>query len=137
MAERSRKDVDREKKLHRLLSILRNLDIRQQCTPKILAQEFGTTERNIYRDLNDLDAAGFSITFDREYNTYRFTDSDFSLRDLNLNSGELTALLVGQQLSHNLGKPSVERTVCEKSRNHAETSSWLTSVYQSQPKRRM
>ena len=31
------------------------------------------TERNIYRDLKDLDAAGFSITFDRENNTYRFT----------------------------------------------------------------
>ena len=105
MAEKSRKDADREKKLHRLLSILRNLDIRQQCTPKILAQEFGTTERNIYRDLRDLDAAGFSITFDRENYTYRFTDPDFSLRDLNLNSDELTALLVGQQLSHNLGKP--------------------------------
>ena len=73
MAEKSRKDADREKKLHRLLSILRNLDIRQQCTPKILAQEFGTTERNIYRDLKDLDTAGFSITFDRENNTYRFT----------------------------------------------------------------
>lgn len=105
MAERSRRDADREKKLHRLLSILRNLDIRQQCTPKILAEEFGTTERNIYRDLKDLAAAGYSITFDRESDTYRFTDPDFSLRDLNLNSDELTALLVAQQLSHNLGKP--------------------------------
>ena len=73
MAEKSRKDADREKKLHRLLSILRNLDIRQQCTLKTLAEEFGTTERTIYRDLKDLDTAGFSITFDRENNTYRFT----------------------------------------------------------------
>ena len=104
MAVRSRRDADRKKKLHRLISILRNLDIRKQCTPETLAEEFGTTERNIYRDLKDLDAAGFSITFDREDNTYRFTDPDFSLRDLNLNSDELTALLVGQQLSHNLGK---------------------------------
>lgn len=105
MAERSKRDADRKKKLHRLISILRNLDIRKQCTPETLAEEFGTTERNIYRDLKDLDAAGFSIIFDRESDTYRFTDPDFSLRDLNLNSDEITALLVGQQLSHNLGKP--------------------------------
>ena len=64
---------EREKKLHRLLSMLRNRDIRQQCTLKTLAEEFGTTERSIYRDLKDLDTAGFSITFDRENNTYRFT----------------------------------------------------------------
>ena len=64
---------EREKKLHRLLSMLRNRDKRQQCTLKTLTEEFGTTERSIYRDLKDLDTAGFSITFDRENNTYWFT----------------------------------------------------------------
>ncbi len=105
MAGRSKKDEERTKKLHRLLSILRNLDLHKKCTPQILSQQFGTTERNIYRDLNDLDAAGFSIVFDKEENTYRFTDQDFTLRDLDLNADELTALLVGKQLSHSLGKP--------------------------------
>ncbi|MDD5434127.1 MAG: HTH domain-containing protein, partial [Nitrospira sp.] len=106
MAGRSKRDVDREKKIHRLLSILRILDIRKQCTPKTLAQEFGTTERNIYRDINTLNAAGFSITYDKkEDQTYRFTDTDFSLSDLSLNKDELTALLIGKQLSHSLGEP--------------------------------
>lgn len=45
---------DRTKKLHRLLTILRKIDNRERCTPQALAQEFGTTERNIFRDINDL-----------------------------------------------------------------------------------
>lgn len=102
---RSKRFEDRTKKLHRLLAILRILDNRARCAPQSLAQKFDTTERNIYRDIKDLNSSGFAITFDREQNTYRFTDPDFTLRDLDLTSGELMALLLGNQIAHNLGKP--------------------------------
>ena len=92
MSAGSKKSEDTTKKLHRLLTILRMLDNRERCTPETLASRFGTTERNIYRDMRDLDTAGFAITFNRDNNTYGFTDPDFFLRDLNLNKEELLAL---------------------------------------------
>ncbi|MBI3583267.1 MAG: WYL domain-containing protein, partial [Nitrospinae bacterium] len=56
-------------------------------------------------DINDLNESGFSITFDKRINSYIFTDSDFTLRDLDLNNDELTALLIGKQIAHRMGKP--------------------------------
>lgn len=105
MAKKSKKFEETTKKLHRLLSILRLLDNRGRCTPQTLAEKFNTTERNIYRDINDLNAAGFSIVFDKAAGTYRFTDPDFTLRDLDLTSEELKALLVGKQVATRLGQP--------------------------------
>ncbi len=101
----SKKSQETTKKLHRLISILRMLDNRKFCTAQTLSQQFATTDRNIYRDLNSLNAAGFAITFDKEGGTYRFTDPDFTLRDLNLNKEELSVLLVGKQVLQSLGKP--------------------------------
>lgn len=105
MTPKSRKFEETTKKLHRLISILRILDNRKRCTPKTLSDEFKTTERNIYRDINDLNASGFSIVYDKAAGTYRFTDADFTLRDLDLDNDELTALLVGRQVAERLGKP--------------------------------
>ena len=104
MAE-SKRALDRKRKLHRLLTILRKLDNREKCTPESLSRYFETTVRNIYRDMNDLNSAGFAITFDRDNGTYRFVDTDFALRDLDLTKEELMVLLVGKQLGHSLGKP--------------------------------
>lgn len=101
----SKRALDRKRKLHRLLTILRKLDNREKCTPESLSHHFETTARNIYRDMNDLNAAGFAITFDRDNGSYRFVDSDFALRDLDLTKEELTVLLVGKQLGQSLGKP--------------------------------
>lgn len=105
MPPKSKRFADTTKKLHRLISILRMLDSRKRCTPQSLSGEFHTTERNIYRDINDLNASGFSIVYDRVSGTYRFTDTDFTLRDLDLNKDEIVALLMGRQLSSRLGKP--------------------------------
>lgn len=104
-AGKSQRFQDRAKKLHRLLTILRKIDNRERCTPQALAQEFDTTDRNIYRDINDLNSSGFSILFDREIKTYRFTDPDFTLRDMDLNNDELRALLIGKYIAHRMGKP--------------------------------
>lgn len=105
MTAKSARFHDRTRKLHRLLTILRKIDNRERCTPQALAQEFGTTERNIFRDINDLISAGFSILFDRDGKTYRFTDPDFTLRDLDLNNEELKVLLIGRNIAHRMGEP--------------------------------
>lgn len=105
MPERSKRFEDRTKKLHRLLSILRKIDNRESCTPASLSQEFGTSVRNIHRDITDLNSAGFAIMFDKGHNTYCFADPDFRLRDIDLNNNELLALLLGSKIAGNLGKP--------------------------------
>ncbi len=105
MNPKSKRFPDRLKKLHRLLSILRMFDNRKQCTSETLAAKFNTTKRNIFRDINDLNSAGFAVTFNKEQNTYTFADPDFTLRDLDLNDNELMALLLGKQISHSIGSP--------------------------------
>lgn len=102
---KSKKSDEKTKRLHRLLSILRMFDSRARCTRKNLADKFCVSIRTIERDIKDLNSSGFSIVFVKEENTYRFTDSDYTLRDLNLNKDELTFLLIGRQFAHNLGKP--------------------------------
>jgi predicted DNA-binding transcriptional regulator YafY len=105
MPPKSKKFEEKTKKLHRLLAILRKLDNRERCTPQTLAEKFETTPRSIFRDINALNTSGFAITFDKDLNTYCFTDSDFTLRDLDLTNNELIALLVGSQVARGLGKP--------------------------------
>lgn len=105
MPKKSKIFSDKIKKLHRLLAILRILDNRERCTPKSLAERFCISTRTIERDIEDLNSAGFSIVFVKEENTYRFTDPEYTLRDLNLNKDELTFLLIGSQFAHSLGKP--------------------------------
>ncbi len=96
------------KKLHRLLSILRMLDKCEALNSDSYAEKYGIDKRNLYRDINDLNAAGFGIRcvrFEDGDSVYRFADPDFSLRDLNLSEKELMALLFGRQFAHRLGKP--------------------------------
>ncbi|MBI5048954.1 MAG: transcriptional regulator [Deltaproteobacteria bacterium] len=105
MSIKSKRFSDKIKKLHRLLAILRMLDNRECCTRKSLAEKFNVSIKSIERDISDLNLAGFSIVFVKEENTYRFTDPDYTLRDLNLNKDELAFMLIGRQFAHNLGKP--------------------------------
>ena len=132
MAKRSKKSEDTVKKIHRLLSILRKLDIRETCTPVSLAQKYSATTRNVHRDIAALNASGFSITFDKNAGTYRFTDPDFTLRDLNLNDDELATLLVGKQIAHRIGKPFEDayQTLLRKVRKEttSETQAKLKSL---------
>ncbi len=122
MSNYSESSPDRKKKLHRLLSILRMLDDREKCTPASLAEKFDTKERTIFRDMRDLDSAGFSIRFDKETGTYTFTDPDFTLRDFNLNSDELMALLLGKQIASKLSTPleSAFDSLLKKVRNDSD-----------------
>lgn len=95
------------KKLPRLLELLRMLDCGEPLNSKIYAKKYGIDVRNLYRDIDDLKAAGFDIIhvkFENGEGVYRFT-SYSSLSALNLTENELTALLFGKQLAHRLGKP--------------------------------
>ncbi|MDP2681218.1 MAG: transcriptional regulator [Deltaproteobacteria bacterium] len=105
MKQKSKRFEASTKKLHRLIAILRMLDSRERCTLKKLAEKFCISTRTIERDIEDLNSAGFSIIFVKEENTYKFTDSDYTLRDLDLNKDELAFMLIGRQFAHNLGKP--------------------------------
>lgn len=105
MPVKSKKSEDTRKKIYRLISILRKLDNREKCTPASLAEHFNVTDRTIQRDMEVLNAAGFSIYFDKEDNTYSFTDSNYALKDLNLNAEEIAVLIIGKQLVQELGKP--------------------------------
>ncbi len=105
MPEQPKRTLDKTRKLHRLLSIVRMLDNREPCTPLSLSKHFKTTERNIFRDMKDLSAVGFDVTFDKNNKSYTFADADFTLRDMELSDEELMALLIGKQMTHGLGKP--------------------------------
>ena len=105
MPPKSKKFEEKKRKLRRLLSILRILDRHERCSPKNLAERYSVSIRTIQRDIEDLNYAGFSITFDEEQKTYRFTDPDYTLNDLNLNNNEIMAILVGQQVARGFGKP--------------------------------
>ncbi|MBI4688089.1 MAG: transcriptional regulator [Nitrospirae bacterium] len=105
MPKKSKRFEEKTRKLHRLLAILRKLDSRERFTPQTLAEKFETTPRTIFRDIDDLNTSGFSITFNKEFNTYCFADPDFTLRDLNLDNNELKALFIGSQVTRWLGKP--------------------------------
>lgn len=101
----SRRSEDTRKKIHRLISILRKLDNREKCSPATLSEDFCITDRTVQRDIDVLNNAGFSVLFDRELGTYRFTDSDYTLKDLELDKEELVTLLIGRQMAGSLGKP--------------------------------
>ncbi|MBI5560695.1 MAG: HTH domain-containing protein, partial [Deltaproteobacteria bacterium] len=122
MPQKSERFGDRVKKLHRLLSILRKIDDRERCTPQTLAEKFNTTERNIYRDINDLDAAGFPIVFDKEFNGYMFSAPEYCLRELGLTSDELMALLIGHQVARGMGKPFEKAFQSVLKKVHTDTS---------------
>ena len=122
MPQKSKRFEDRVRKLHRLLSILRKIDDRERCTPRTLAERFNTTERNIYRDINDLNAAGFPIVFDSEFNGYMFADPEYCLRELGLSSGELMALLMGHQVARSIGRPFEKAFQSILKKVHTDTS---------------
>lgn len=122
MPRKSKRFEDRKKKLHRLVSILRKIDNRERCTPRALAERFETSERSIYRDINDLSAAGFPVVFNQEFKGYTFSDPDYTLKELGLTREELSALLLGYNTACALGGSfgKAFRSILKKV--HTETS---------------
>ncbi len=62
-------------KMDALTAILRKLNNNERVTVAALAQEMGISERSIYRYLENLQAAGYPIYFDRDTKIYRFAEN--------------------------------------------------------------
>lgn len=62
-------------KIDALTAILRKLNNNERITVAALAREMGISERSIYRYLENLQAAGYPIYFDRGTKSYRFADN--------------------------------------------------------------
>ncbi len=78
-------------RIHRLLKILTLIQGERGWTPKRLAQECGTTERTIYRDMKMLEGAGIPYFFDEENKGYRVR-KDFFMPPVQLTLDESLAL---------------------------------------------
>jgi predicted DNA-binding transcriptional regulator YafY len=85
-------------RIHRLLKILTLIQGGSGWTTRRLAQECGTTERTIYRDLNMLGSAGIPYFFDRQKNSYTIR-RDFFMPPVQMTLEEVLALVaLGEQI---------------------------------------
>jgi len=78
-------------RVHRLLKILTLIQARSDCNAARLARECGVTERTIYRDIDNLLAAGVAIEFDHAAGGYRVS-GEFFLPPVQLTPDEAMAL---------------------------------------------
>jgi len=77
-------------RIHRLLKILTLIQSGRGWNAPRLAAECGTSERNLYRDLDELKGAGVPVEFDRETDSYRIR-GDFFLPPVQLTPEEALA----------------------------------------------
>lgn len=78
-------------RIHRLLKVLTLIQSGRKCTPSELAEECGVDQRTIYRDLNELEGAGFQITFDSASKKYQ-VEKDCFLPPIQLTAQEALAM---------------------------------------------
>lgn len=93
-------------RIHRLFRLITLIHGSPNLNAKRLAKICGMSERNIYRDLEELRDAGVPISFDKESDGYSIR-KDFFLRPVDLTLEEAMALLiladevgVQEQISH-------------------------------------
>lgn len=85
-------------RVHRLLKIITLIRGSARFNAAKLAELCGASERNIYRDLKELQGAGVPILFDKEAGGYTIR-SDFFLRPVDLTLEEAMALvLLGREV---------------------------------------
>ena len=89
------------KRLQRLVKILQIIENRRPGR-KDLAEELKITERQLYRDINDLIAAELPIMYDRSKGVYCFEDT-FSLKKISVKADELQSLLMARELFSKTG----------------------------------
>lgn len=80
-------------RVHRLLKVLTLVKGGVARTPADLASACGVSERTVFRDMTELEGAGFPVSFDRKAGTYRFADAVF-LPPVELEADEALALAV-------------------------------------------
>ena len=83
--------MDYTTRVSRLLRIICLIQSGQTWSPKALAEELGTSERNVYRDIDQIKGAGVPVTYDKSAQTYRI-DGQFFLPPVRLDLEEALAL---------------------------------------------
>lgn len=83
--------MDYTTRVSRLLRIICLVQSAQGWSPGRLADELGISERNVYRDIDQLKAAGIPIAYDKAAHTYRI-DGRFFLPPVRLDLEEALAL---------------------------------------------
>lgn len=96
--------IKRNESLKRIQRLVKILQLIENRTPhrKELAEELKITERQLYRDINDLIAAELPIVYDRSKGVYRFEDT-FSLKKISVKTDELQSLLTARELFSKTG----------------------------------
>jgi predicted DNA-binding transcriptional regulator YafY len=85
-------------RVHRLLRLITLIQGSAQLNADKLAEICGVSERNIYRDLKELEGAGVPISFDKETGGYSLR-RDFFLRPVDFTLEEAMALvLIGREI---------------------------------------
>src|SRR5690606_6756347 len=97
---------DKPSKWTRLLTLIHRIYAQPGLTAKQLSEETGCHERTIFRDMKELEKAGFPLY---NHNGYRFA-ADAFLPALNLSPAEVFSLFVAVLLleSRNMGELSQE-----------------------------
>ncbi len=80
-------------RVHRLLQILTLIQGGEHWTPERLAEVCGVSPRTIFRDIKEIEAAGYKIAFDKKAGGYRIS-GDFFLPPVQLTPRESLALMV-------------------------------------------
>jgi predicted DNA-binding transcriptional regulator YafY len=94
-------------KLHRIWEILSKLDQKEILTPEILSNDFGVSQRTIFRDFEVI-YSHFPVIFDKEEKTYKFMEG-YSLQKLKVSKDELMTLLLSREIVSKLGASLTER----------------------------
>jgi predicted DNA-binding transcriptional regulator YafY len=80
-------------RVHRLLKILTLIRSGSAATPAALADSCGVDQRTIYRDLNELEAVGIAVRFDKSTGAYS-VDGECFLPPVQLTADEALAIAV-------------------------------------------
>ena len=96
-------------KFDSLWTILNKLDGKEKVTASSLAADLEVSQRSIYRYITTLQVAGFPIDYDRENNSYVFSEG-YTLKKPAVSVEETLALALSKKLLHNFG-PNMERSL--------------------------
>lgn len=86
-------DESRYGRIHRLLKVLTLIRSGQAVTPDQLSAACGVTERTVYRDLKEIEGAGFRVRFNAQAGVYEIDDDQF-LPPVQLTPDEALAIAV-------------------------------------------
>lgn len=96
-------------KFDSLIIILNKIDSKVKVTAQSLAEELEMSERTIYRYMATLMTAGFPIEFDKNNNSYVFTDN-YTLKKPPLSLEEVLAFCLAKKTLSSFG-PTLEKSL--------------------------